>query len=174
MATELATAVKVLTSLSAVASTGAEDQMRKITRQKSHWQITLAAATNTAIAEQVAARAHQKCRLVSVCFCPAAAVTGTATDFFTLLIAKRLASNPATKTNLVTYAADTATTDNAAAFGSKDLLDSATYATYVPSATSSDFDLLEGDVVTCEVTKSTATGMTYPISEVVLVFEPRD
>ena len=74
----------------------------------------------------------------------------------------------------MTYAADTATTDNAAAFGSKDLLDSATYATYVPSATSSDFDLLEGDVVTCEVTKSTATGMTYPISEVVLVFEPRD
>lgn len=174
MATELATAVKVLTGISAVASSGAEDQMRKITRQKSHWQITLAAATNTAIAEQVAARAHQKSRLVSVHFCPAAAVTGTATDFFTLLVAKRLASNPATKTNLVTYAADTPTTDNAAAFGSKDLLDSATYATYVPTAGQADFDLLEGDVITCEVTKSTATGMTYPISQVVLTFEARD
>lgn len=174
MATELATAVKVLTAISAVASAGAEDQMRKITRQKASWQITLAAATNTAIAEQVAARAHQKCRLVAVHFNPAAAVTGTATDFFTLLVAKRLASNPATKTNLVTYAADTPTTDNAAAFGSKDLLDSATYATYVPTAGQADFDLLEGDVITCEVTKSTATGMTYPISEVQLVFEARD
>lgn len=174
MATELATAVKVLTSISAVASAGAEDQMRKITRQKGEWQITLAAATNTAIAEQVAIRAHQKSRLVAAHFCPAAAVTGTATDFFTLLLDKRTAATPGTPVNLITYAADTPTTDNAAAFGSKDLLASATYATYVPTATSSDFDLEEGDVITCEVTKSTATGMTYPISKVILVLEARD
>ncbi len=173
MATELATAVKVLAGISAVSSSGAEDQMRKITRQAEDFRNSAALATTTALAESVAIRARQKCRLVAAVFCPDAAVTGAATNFFTLLVAKRPASAPGTPVNLITYAADTATTDDAAAFGSKDLLAAATYATYVPTATSSDFDLNEGDVITVQVTKASG-GMTFPASAVHFQLEARD
>lgn len=173
MATELATAVKVLTNISAVASTGAEDQMRKLTRQIDDWRNSAAVTTTTAITELVALRARQKCRLSSVVFCPDAAVTGAATNFFTLLIAKRPTSAPGTPVNLITYAADTATTDDAAAFGSKDLLAAATYATYVPTAISDNFDMNEGDVITVAVTKA-GTGMTFPAALVHFQLEARD
>lgn len=152
---------------------GAEDESRDALRFENKFHTTLALATNTALPEQVAARVKRKCRLVGAYFLPGAAITGTATDFFTLLIDKRTAATPGTPINLITYAADTPTTDDAAAFGSKDLLAAATYATYVPTATAANFDFEVGDVATVEVTKSTATGMTWPVSTIVLIFEPR-
>ena len=163
----------LMSALKGINPNGAEDEVRDSLRFQDKWHTTLSVATNVAIAEQVAARVKRKCRLVGVLFLPSTAITGTATDFFTLLIDKRATALPGTPINLITYAADTATTDDAAAFGSKDLLAAATFATYVPTAVAADFDLLAGDVVTCEVTKSTATGMTFSPSEVVFIFEPR-
>lgn len=149
-----------------------EDEIRKLVRQVSTWTNDTAAATTTAIAEQAAIVARQKSRFNIARFAPAAAVTGTATNFFTLLIAKRPATAPGTPVNLITFAADTATTDDVAAFAARDLLAAATLATYVPTATSADFDLEEGDVLTVAVTKA-GTGMTFPISAVSLGLEPR-
>jgi hypothetical protein len=149
-----------------------ENEVRRFCSQEDEFRVEADLATTTALAERVAIRARQKCRLVALNFCPASAVTGAATNFFTLLIDKRTTATPGTPINLVTYAADTATTDNAAAFGSKDLLASATFATYVPTATSADFNLEEGDVLTVEVTKA-ASGMTFPISTLAFLLEPR-
>ena len=153
------------------ASGSSEATIRNLFRFEKAWYVDTAAATTTAIAEQVAVRVKQKCRLVGVLFNPAAAVTGAATNFFTLLVDKRTAAVPGTPVNLITYAADTATTDDAAAFGSKDLYTT----TYIAGgvAAGNDFNLGEGDVVTCEVTKA-GTGMTYPISSVSFIFEARD
>lgn len=149
----------------------AEQTVRKLARWTAEWRLDTAAATTAAIAEQVAHRVKQKSRLIGAVFLPAAAVTGAATNFFSLILAKRLGSNPATKSTLITYAADTATTDDAAAFGSKDLYVS----TYITggAAPDSTFDLLEGDVITLEVTKA-ASGMSFPISTTSLIFEARD
>lgn len=168
MTTPVAGIVKALVGLVAAAASGNENEARKVTRQHATHKTTLAVATNTAIAEQVAVRAKQKCRLVACHFTPGAAITGTATDFFTLLIDLRRAALPGTPVNLITFAADTPTDDNVAAFASKDLMTT----TYAVGA-GADFDLEEGDVLTFEVTKSTATGMTYPISSVHFELEPR-
>jgi hypothetical protein len=149
-----------------------EQEIYGITRQVSTWNNDTAAATTTAIAEQVAIVARQKCRLTTARLAPGAAVTGTATNFFTLLVAKRPASAPGTPVNLITFAADTATTDDIAAFAARDLLAAATLATYVPTATAADFDLEEGDVLTVAVTKA-ASGMTFPIAALALGLEPR-
>lgn len=149
-----------------------EDEIYKFTRQVSTWNNDTALATTTAAAEQVAIVARQKCRLTAARLAPAAAVTGAATNFFTLLVAKRPATAPATPVNLITFAADTPTTDDIAAFAARDLLAAATLATYVPSATSADFDLEEGDVLTVAVTKA-ASGMTFPIAALSLALEPR-
>jgi len=134
------------------------------------WNNTLAVATNTAIGEQVMWRARRKARLVGLWYLPAAAVTGTATDFFTLVVRKRTTAAPGTQVAIASYAADTATTDDAAAFGSKDLYTS----TYLNGAAATAYDFALGDVLTVEVTKSTATGMTFPISTVFARLEPRD
>jgi hypothetical protein len=171
MATELSGAVKALVALAPLPTTN-EDEMRKITRQTTTWNNDTAAATTTAITEQVAIVARQKSRLIASKFAPGAAVTGAATNFFTLLIAKRPASAPGTPVNLITFAADTATTDDVAAFAARDLLAAATLATYVPTAASADFDLEEGDVLTVAVTKA-GTGMTFPIAAVYLSLEAR-
>ncbi len=149
-----------------------EQEIYNWTKQVSTWNNDTAAATTTAITEQVAIVARQKSRLTAARFAPGAAVTGTAANFFTLLVAKRPASAPATPVNLITFAADTATTDDVAAFAARDLLAAATLATYVPTATAADFDLEEGDVLTIAVTK-TGSGMTFPIAAVSLSLEPR-
>lgn len=171
MATPLSGAVKALLGISPNPATN-ELEMLRLSSEKTQFNVDTAAGTTTAIAEQVAVRARQKCRLIGVWFCPAAAVTGAATNFFTVLIDKRTATTPGTPINLITYAADTATTDDAAAFGSKDLLATATLSTYVPASNFNDFDLNEGDVLTFEVTKA-ASGMTFPISSMVFLLEPR-
>ncbi len=171
MAKELSGAVKALVAITPLPTTN-EQELRKLTRQVSTWNNDTALATTTAAAEQVAIVARQACRLVGVRLAPGAAITGAATNFFTLLIAKRPATAPGTPVNLITYAADTPTTDDIAAFAARDLLAAATLATYVPTATSNDFDMEEGDVLTVAVTKA-ASGMTFPIAALSLALEPR-
>ena len=171
MAKELSGAVKALIAITPLPTTN-ENEVKKLSQQVSTWNNDTALATTTAAAEQVAIVARQACRLVGARFAPGAAVTGAATNFFTLLIAKRPATAPGTPVNLITYAADTATTDDVAAFAARDLLAAATLATYVPTATGNDFDLEEGDVLTIAVTKA-GSGMTFPISAVSLMLEPR-
>ncbi len=149
-----------------------EQEIYNWTKQVSTWNNATAQTGTNAITEQVAIVARQKSRLTAVRLAPGAAITGAATNFFTLLVAKRPASAPGTPVNLITYAADTATTDDIAAFAARDLLAAATLATYVPTATQADFDLEEGDVLTVAVTKA-GTGMTFPISALSLALEPR-
>lgn len=128
-------------------------------------------ATTTAIAETAAegGGVKMKSRLMKVELFLDAAVTGTATNFFTLLVRKRTAALPGTQVALVTFAADTVTTDDVAAFTVKDLLAVSTWV----AGSATDFDFAEGDVVTAEVTKS-GSGMTFPIGQLKLTFEPRD
>ncbi len=166
---QMAGIVKALIGLTTAAASGNEDEARKITRQVGTWKNDAAVATNTAISERTVCTARQKSRLVKAKLTLDAAVTGTATDFFTLLVDKRTAAVPGTPVNLITFAADTPTTDNCVAFAEKDLLGLAAYI----AGASADFDLEEGDCLTAEVTKSTATGMTFPVGTLQLELEPR-
>lgn len=152
-------------------SGSSELTVRNLFRFSASWKNDTAAATTTAIAEQVAHRVKQKSRLVGIAFLGAAAVTAGATNFFSLVIRKRTTAAPATPVALATYAADTTTTDDAVAFGTKDLYTT----TYLAggAAPGTDFNFLEGDVVTVEVTKA-GTGMTFPIADVEFIFEARD
>lgn len=165
--------VTALVGLTGATASGTEAEARGVTRQSAVWKNDTAVATNTAISERSVSSARQKCKLVKVSLICDAAVTGTATDFFTLLIRKRPVSAPGTPVTLITFAADTPTTDNCTAFAEKDLLAAATFATYVTGTGATDFDFEEGDVVTAEITKSTATGMTFPVASLKLDFEPR-
>jgi hypothetical protein len=174
---EIAQALKALIGLVAASAAGSsssdpENEVRKMTSQSGHWVNDAAATGTNAIAEIPIFVARQKCRIVGVKFCPQAALTGTATNYMTLLVAKRPASAPGTPVNLVTYAVDTATTDDIAAYAARDLLAAATLATYVPTAVGTDFELQEGDVITIQVTKA-GTGMTFPTGTVFLIAEPR-
>lgn len=162
----------VAASIAGNSSSDPENEMRKMVSQNNHWVNDAAATGTNAIAEIPFFVARQKCRIVGVKFCPQAAITGTASNFFTLLVAKRPASAPGTPVNLVTYAADTPTTDDIAAYAARDLLAAATLSTYVPSAAGTDFELQEGDVLTMQVTK-TGTGMTFPTGAVTVLAEPR-
>ncbi len=161
----------VADSLAALIPRASEEQVKKTLRWTESYVQDTALATTTALSERVAARVKQKSRLIGALFCPDTAVTGAATNFFTLLIDKRTAAAPGTPVNLITYAADTATTDDAAAFGSKDLYT----LTYLAGgvAAGADFNFEEGDVATVEVTKA-ASGMTFPSGKIYFVFEGRD
>ncbi len=146
-----------------------ENELKKLSQQVETWVNGTAQTGTNAITEQVCAVARQACRLVGARLAPGAAVTGAATNFFTLLIAKRTVLAPGTGVNLITFAADTATTDDIAAFAARDLFATATYVT---GANGDAYDLEEGDVLTVAVTK-TGTGMTFPIASLSLMLEPR-
>lgn len=166
---EYSKVIRALVGLLGAGASGNELEVRKTLRQAARWLNDAAVATNTAISERPICTAKMKSRIVKVKFVPAASVTGTATDFFTLILRKRTAALPGTQVALISFAADTATTDDAAAFAEKDLL----VAAYKNAAAETAFDLEEGDCVTAEVTKSSATGMTYPVGEVRIELEPR-
>ncbi len=165
----IAGALQALISMVTAGASTNEAEMRLMGSQETKWHNTLALATNTALPEQVAAVARQKSRLLYVKFRPGAALTGTATDFMTVIVRKRTKADPATQVALISFAVDTAITDNVAAFGEKDLM----VAAYKNAAAETAFDFEAGDVVTVEVTKSTATGMTLPVSTLQCIFEPR-
>jgi hypothetical protein len=165
----IAGALQALISILTAGASTNEAEARLMCSQHAKWNNTLAVATNTAIAEQVGSSARQKSRLIAVKFRPGAAITGTAGDYFTLIVRKRTLATPGTQVALISFAADTATTDDVAAFGAKDLMVS----TYKNASVETDFNFEAGDSVTVEVTKSTATGMTFPVSQVDFLFEPR-
>lgn len=147
------------------ASGSTELTIRNIFRFTEAWANAAAIAGTTALAEQPACRVKQKCRLVGVSFVTAAAVTANGTNFFTLLLDKRPVSAPGTPVNLITFAADTPTTDDIAAFTEKAIY---------PAAPGTDFNLAEGDVLTAEVTKTGGTGLAFPACTVTFIFEARD
>lgn len=163
---ELATAVKVLTAISAVASAGAEDEMRKLTRQTASWKNEAAIAGTTAAAERVVTRARQKSRLMTCQLFAATATTANGTNYLTVIVRKRTAATPGTQVALITFAMDTPTTDDLAAFTVKDLL------TY-QDGTNAAFDLEEGDLITVEITKTGGSGLAYPIADLSVTLEPR-
>lgn len=167
MTTPLAGIVKALIGLTAAGASGNESEARSVSRQVGNWKNDAAVTTTTAISERAVCTARQKCRLVKAKLILDAAVTGTATDFFTVLVDLRRAALPGTPVNLITFAADTPTDDNCVAFGEKDLM----VATYAVGA-GADFDLLEGDCLTVEVTKA-GSGMTFPVGTLQLELEPR-
>lgn len=164
----MAKLVGLMPGLDDVDGAGAEGQM--LARWEPSWLNAADQATTTAVSERVVFRAKRKSRVVGCWFIPTSAVTGAATNFFSLLVDKRAATAYGTPVNLITYAADTPTDDDAAAFTPKDI--GPGVATY-PVADKTVFDLLRGDVVTVEVTKA-GTGMTFPVSQVVFQVEPRD
>lgn len=149
--------------------TAAGTEAQFLARWEEEWMNNADVTGTTAITERAAMRAKRKSKIVGIWIVATSAVTGTATNFFTLLIDKRPATAYGTPANAVTFAADTATTDDLAAFTPKDIGPASSYAV----ADKTVFDLLRGDVVTVEVTKD-GTGMTFPVSQVFFQIEPRD
>lgn len=147
-----------------------ESDLNDVVRFDLDWDNPAAVTTTTAIAEVPGGKVKRKCRLVRAFFTPNAAVTGTAANFFNLIIRKRTAAAPAVQVPLILFAADTPTTDDIAAWASKDLMG---LAAYINAASALDLNFAADDVVTIEVTKA-GTGMTFPAGRVTLVFEPRD
>lgn len=125
--------------------------------------------TTTALAEQPIFRARHKMRVIGAWFAPGTAVTGAATNFFSIVLAVHHLAAPATQKIIATYNADATPGKDVAAFASRDLWanDSNT------SAADADFILAIGDVVTLTITKS-GTGMTFPISSIGVILEMRD
>lgn len=158
-------------SLAALAPrTTSEENIKKTLRFQEVWLNAASIAGTTALAEQAAGRVKQKCRLVGAAFIPSAGVTANGTNFFTLLVDKRPAALPGTPVNLITFAADTPTTDDIAAWTAKEFIGNATYA----PAAAADYDFAEGDAFTVEVTKSGGAGLAFPAGSLVLYFEGRD
>jgi len=126
--------------------------------------------TTTTLPEFPVFIARRKMRAVGCRITPATAVTGAATNFFSLVLAVRHIAAPATQKIIATYNADTAVTKDIAAFGSRDLWAAGDVNA---AAADADFILLPGDVITLTVTKS-GTGMTFPIATVTMLTELRD
>lgn len=153
-----------------VPSTTGERQAREAVRFTENWTNDADAATTTAIAERPICAVKCKCRLVGLKFSPASAVTGAATNYFTLQANKRAAAAPSTQKPLYSYNADTAGTDDIAQYASKDLTQ---YKDNSIAPVEADYDFAEGDVLTINVAKA-ASGMTFPIGTVTAIFEMRD
>ena len=146
----------------------AEKLLRKFTLSEMRFTNPAAVTTTNAVAEIPFGSVKMPQRLVEAKFVPSSgSVTAGATHYFSLLVAARGADSPYTSRNLITYAADTTTTDDAAQWNEKDL---ASYFT----ATKADLDVAEGEVITCAVTKTGSNGMTFPAGTVELRFAPRD
>lgn len=146
-----------------------ENDLADIVRFEKDYVSDTALATTTALSERTCGRAKRKCRLVGLLFTPDTAVTAAATNFFTLVVRKRTAALPGTQVAISSFAADTTTTDDIAAFAAKDLL----VAAYKNAAADTDLNFAAGDHLTVEVTKA-GSGMTFPSGVVTAIFEPRD
>jgi hypothetical protein len=164
----LLTAGDVLKGLIPTAS--AQNDALEPFRIESALKIIAALTTTTALAEQPVYVARRKVRFMGARFSPGTAVTGAATNFFGVVIAKRAIAAPATQKILATYNADTAVTKDIAAFSSRDMFAAGDINA---AAADADFILLPGDSLTVTVTKA-GTGMTFPVSVTDLVCEARD
>jgi hypothetical protein len=147
----------------------AESQVHGAFTWEIRWVNTAAVAGTTAVAELSVGIVKQTSALVGAYFCPSSGgVTANATNYFTLLVGARLAATPFTKRNLVTYAADTPTTDDIAQWDAGDVF------TAYKTATPADLNLAAGEVLTVEVTKTGGSGLAFPAGAVVLLLKPRD
>lgn len=158
----------VLAALVPIAA-GAQDAYEPF-REEPIYTNTAALATTTAMAETTIFCARHKSRVIGSKFMPAAAVTGAATNYFSVVIAVRHAAAPATQKIIATYNADTAGTKDVAAFAIRDLWAAGDVNA---AAADADFILAVGDVVTMTVTKA-GTGMTFPIASQSVITEARD
>lgn len=149
---------------------GNEPKVRKLFTSFVHWHNDASVAGTTAIAEQVGHFAKQRCRVIAARLVTNAAVTANGTNFFTLLIDKRTAAVPGTPVNLFTFAADTPTTDDVAAWTAKNLFVSP----YRAAVADADYNLEEGDLITFEVTKTGGSGLAFPNAWVEVILEARD
>jgi len=139
-------------------------------REEPYFSTIATLTTTTALAEQPIFVARRKMRVIGSKFTPGTAVTGAATNNFSLVIAVRHAAAPATQKIIATYTADATPAKDVAAFASRDLWASGDVN---GSAADADFILLPGDVVTMTVTKA-GTGMTFPIMSASVICEMRD
>lgn len=130
-----------------------------------------AAVTGTnAVAEISMYNASRKERLIAARFTPSSgAVTGAATNFFTLVVGKRASGALGTLKTLISYAASATPAGDIAQWAGRDLF----AADLNGSAADTDFIFANGDTATVSVAKA-GTGMTFPAGVVQLVFEPRD
>lgn len=143
---------------------------QSLARWEHEWRNDAAVAGTTAIAERTVFRAKRKCRVTGVWLIADTATTADATNYLTVLVDKRAATDYTTAVNLSTFAMDTVTTDNLVAFTPKDIGPASAHS----SATATVWDLALGDVVTVEVTKTGGSGLAFPISTLLVQMEPRD
>lgn len=154
-------------SATAAASAARELLFRKFTYEKMKWDNAAAVTGTVAVAEHCIGSIKMPQRLVEAKYLPDAAVTAAAGHYLTVLVAARLAATPFTSRNLITFAMDTATTDNLVATDEKDLM---AYA----NATLANLDVAEGEIITVAVTKSGTDGLSFPAGCLELRFRPRD
>lgn len=142
----------------------------EVCREEPTFTNPTALTTTTALAELPVFTARHKMRLMGLRLSVASAVTGAATNNFSLVIAKRAALAPATQKILATYTADASPSKDIAAFASRDMWAASDVNA---AAADADFIMLPGDVLTVSVTKA-GTGMTFPVATLDLVTELRD
>jgi hypothetical protein len=128
-----------------------------------------AVTTTTTIAEIGIYTATRKERLIGARFTPNTAVTGAATNFFTLVLGKRAVAALGTLKTLVSYAASTTPAGDIAQWAARDLF----AADLNGSAADTDFIMGIGDCITLNVAKA-GTGMTFPAGTIEIIVDPRD
>ena len=150
--------------------TAAQQDALEICREEPTYTNNAQITTTTTLPELPVFIARHKQRIVGARFTPATAVTGAATNFFSIVIAVRHIAAPATQKIVLTYNADATPTKDIAAISSRDMWAAGDVNA---AAVDADFVLLAGDVLTLTVTKS-GTGMTFPIGTVDFITELRD
>lgn len=134
------------------------------------WSNSAAVTGTNAVAEIAVYGSTRKERIVGARYIPSSgAVTGAATNFFTLILGKRAAGALGTLKTLISYAASATPAGDIAQWAARDLF----AADLNGSAADADFVFAVGDTLTLSVSKA-GTGMTFPAGEVQFVFEPRD
>lgn len=133
--------------------------------------VNAAAVTGTnAVAEFAVYTATRKERIIGARYVPSSgAVTGAATNFFSLIFGKRAAGALGTLKTLATYAASATPAGDIAQWAARDLF----AADLNAGAADADFIFAVGDALTVSVSKA-GTGMTFPAGTVEFIFDPRD
>lgn len=145
-----------------------ENQVERSTLHEVRWTNPSALTTTVAQAELAIGSVKAPSRLAEAKYVPSSGgITGNATHYLTLLVAARLSITPFTSRNLITYAADTPTTDDATQW---DELDLSAYF----NATLTNLDLAQDEILTVAVTKTGSDGLAFPAGTVTLRLRPRD
>lgn len=166
----LMTAIDVLKGLipTAFTQSDANDAFRE--EAQFSYQPLAANVVGTPIPEHVVWVARRKMRVIGARYSPDSAVTGVVTNFFSIVVAVRHVSAPATQKIIITYDSNATPAKDVPAFGQRDLFAAGDVNV---AAADADFILLPGDVVTVTITKS-GTGTIFPSGDVNIVLEDRD